>query len=877
MGNRGAKSSLRNAIVFLNISADQIELNNDEFWEQIWAEDQNTAADIIKSIRVEEIRMLRDGSSGNFAALTYKMVEKLYLSTGTLCNTHSQQTAVMNSVRILIRLMPCIFEDDEWQSFFLDNELDESKSQSISALKYPDKRKKIKNFSHYVPGGGGSGTLDQYHANNSDSSDKRKPEICSGKESIAPIIHFDEVYELEPVESIDKSSNKSISVSTKTLADRTLIKRLIDSVCDLLFCPEFTVPARIYLSNIADAPPEDLRSLATVDYVWEPGVGFESSANSTTAYDKSRAELLRLLLACFSITLHRTPEEVSQRNNPWIDVFTSSLNRHTLPIFTSLLNTIFSYRPGKLSLANLIFEDKREELVEVCSQLMNGTLDYSSEDNMFVDYLQRIHRDEDLSFLVEGFSRLLSSGLDQNYLISSSKRVNFDIELLLLLWRISNANRKFLVHLLKSNATLDILVPLLYHINENFQDTTKTAKIHLSIFNLLLLSGERNFGVRLNDNYSANILTNLPAFSGSYADLLIIVFHKLILYGENVYQLFNYLLTILANVSPYLKSLTILSCKCLVQLFEIFSSPYVVFTEPNYHLVVLLLVETFNNLIQYQLATNTNLVCILLAKRAAFKDLAGLATTKKGIGRVLKKLSKQKQHIQSATSYNCGIKIDKRGKRSVECDSTNAVLTSDTSQSTENTSVGVALVSSPSVCQVTYPTFPLDTHIIQKPSTVSSKSNKAEEVHLSDTSVFLQVNSRPEDDSNISRSSTSISSSPSQTTWKPTPDRVLAWKKSLPLQTTIRMIEVLAPQLDALGFPNMTQEEQLAVTVKLLDSGTLVGLLPVPHQILTRKFQACDQMNLWFTTCTWATLYIRNSTWLVNSIKLIKPLSPESL
>ena len=46
------------------------------------------------------------------------------------------------------------------------------------------------------------------------------------------------------------------------------------------------------------------------------------------------------------------------------------------------------------------------------------------------------------------------------------------------------------------------------------------------VFILLLLSGERNFGVRLNKPFTLTVPLDIPVFSGSHADLLIIVFHK---------------------------------------------------------------------------------------------------------------------------------------------------------------------------------------------------------------------------------------------------------------------------------------------------------------------------------------------------------------
>ena len=49
------------------------------------------------------------------------------------------------------------------------------------------------------------------------------------------------------------------------------------------------------------------------------------------------------------------------------------------------------------------------------------------------------------------------------------------------------------------------------------------------MFILLLLSGERNFGVRLNKPYTATVPMDIPVFSGSHADLLIIVIHKVLI------------------------------------------------------------------------------------------------------------------------------------------------------------------------------------------------------------------------------------------------------------------------------------------------------------------------------------------------------------
>lgn len=104
----------------------------------------------------------------------------------------------------------------------------------------------------------------------------------------------------------------------------------------------------------------------------------------------------------------------------------------------------------------------------------------------------------------------------------------------------------------------------------------RVGLMHIGVFILLLLSGERNFGVRLNKPYSGRVPMDIPVFTGTHADLLIVVraplapgsggvggpqgprgchaafhtqvFHKIITSGHQRLQpLFDCLLTIVVN------------------------------------------------------------------------------------------------------------------------------------------------------------------------------------------------------------------------------------------------------------------------------------------------------------------------------------------
>ena len=69
---------------------------------------------------------------------------------------------------------------------------------------------------------------------------------------------------------------------------------------------------------------------------------------------------------------------MSEVPNRWIAAFTWADNRHALPLFTSLLNTVCGYNPTGLGVPynHLLFSDYREPLVEVALQILITTLDH---------------------------------------------------------------------------------------------------------------------------------------------------------------------------------------------------------------------------------------------------------------------------------------------------------------------------------------------------------------------------------------------------------------------------------------------------------------------------------------------------------------------
>ena len=77
---------------------------------------------------------------------------------------------------------------------------------------------------------------------------------------------------------------------------------------------------------------------------------------------------------------------------------------------------------------------------------------------------------------------------------------------------------------------------------------------------------------------------------------------------QRLQPLFDCLLTILCNVSPYIKSMSMIAACKLLHLLEAFSTPWFLFSSPTNHHLVFFLLEIFNNIIQYQFDGNANLV-----------------------------------------------------------------------------------------------------------------------------------------------------------------------------------------------------------------------------------------------------------------------------
>jgi len=338
----------------------------------------------------------------------------------------------------------------------------------------------------------------------------------------------------------------------------------------------------------------------------------------------------------------------------------------------------------------------------------------------------------------------------------------------------------FMNHILTQCDVNEILVPVCYLMFQSRRDPAQIGLVHICTFVLLKLSGERSFGVNLNKPFNTRLPCDLPLFSGSHADLLSITLHKLVVNGAyKLVPLYSCFITIICNVSPYWRSMSLVAAVKLVNLFELFSSPKFLYSGENAHRHLALLLEVFNNIIQYQYTGNQHLVYAIVRRKDAFGRLGSL-TLEKAIG---------------------------------QC---NKVYGEDEDE----------------------------------PSSFHSEADPAMR-----TAPF-DDRGNPLDDK-ASRAAVSGVSDPTGEHFVPTESWLSELKATLPLETVTRLLQHLVPVVDEMCNRKSGVVDEVEI-LEVLKDVTMVGLLPVPHAIVIRKYQPNQYTALWFTAFMWGVIFLRN-------------------
>jgi hypothetical protein len=454
--------------------------------------------------------------------------------------------------------------------------------------------------------------------------------------------------------------------------------------------------------------------------------------------------------------------------------------------------------------------------------------------NVFRRLLGTVEAPDQLNFIYRGFVRLLNNAheAESTYLPYSITRVGIEQELLILFWKCLEEMPRFLPYIMKHCDVTEIFVPICYFMLEGRKDPSKLGLMYLCTFTLLKLSGERSFGVSLNRPYQLQMPVDVPLFSGNHADLLVIVLHKLIVSGqEKLSALYNCFLTIICNVSPYCKSFGSVAAVKLVNLLQLFVSPRFLYAAEGNHMYVGMLLETLNNVVQYQYEGNGNLIYAIIRRREIFESLANLT-----LPGVLKSVSEAAEARAKGRSAKSG----------------GAAAGKPSAQSEEIAELSAA--ASP-------------TELI---STTSVERRVGQGGVVMDTSHHSPAK---EPAPTTVRRPSGTSTAPPR--WVPTEEWLQALKADLPLHTIMRLLKHLVPQVEDLAVKTAGVDEK--AIVDFLKTTTMVGLLPVPHPIVINKYQPNKFTCLWFTAFQWGVIFMHNQALPLFDGKNVRLFSVQSV
>lgn len=334
-----------------------------------------------------------------------------------------------------------------------------------------------------------------------------------------------------PLRAQARPSSKKPSSATTTEEGfedaKPLAEELIETLTDLLFMGEFTVPRQ------AQGKPK-------VSYaIWQSGVGCNSAIATTKEWESNRTEILRLLLTLGSQSMYMSAGVLPQRGvRALTHICTCPDKQVVLSVLCSLLNTTLKYNPAswRVPYNTLVFKDPKQTLVTHTLQFLLVVLLYpipdQSQKNYYRHFLGRLHRPQDFQFIVDGMTRILNQPLSSNtsYIpgaqsSSSAANVKFAPEIIMLFWEITQCNRRFRSYIIDTQRAHDFVILVLFYALEYKGDGSKQGVVRMCAFLLQTLSVERNFGVNLNKKFEAQDTLppsiRIPGFRGTYGDFLI--------------------------------------------------------------------------------------------------------------------------------------------------------------------------------------------------------------------------------------------------------------------------------------------------------------------------------------------------------------------
>ncbi|KAI9279691.1 high-temperature-induced dauer-formation protein-domain-containing protein [Umbelopsis sp. AD052] len=859
MGATDSKLAFRKG-VFRLFEENNLPAEADEYWSQFWNLPESSD-DVFSLIGASDIRRVRDSSRHNMETLIDKLLGKMeaLIHSKDFTTNHRSTIQLLNCMRVLTRLMPYVFENPdsgEWENeFFWTPRQIEIPTPAANNMEgqvhtafgeQPPDQKIQQQYKTVEPRGQKFLTLVLQALFLADFTIPGS--LATGTSHVNYVI-----WETGVGSSTPLGSSKEHDVNRyETL--RLLIVLLSKS---MYIAPSVVISEQDNWIHFVVAKSERkvvlalLCSLLNTAAKYNP-LGWGLPYNHVVFSDPREVLVVMCLRAALILLDYQSPGHAEFGDAP---------RENDLQKDTARLSLDIQSAPET--------KDKAAAELESPATLTTITQPAPQEhaaDNAFRYYLSKLHRPQDFQFLIDGMYRILSNPMLANntYLPGSTKQVRCHVETMMLCWKLLEINQRFRQYLLETDRVLDLMVVLIYYAVNNRNNPAQIGLVRMSAFVLQTLSSDRAFGVKLNKTFDGHSsLPNsvrLPAFHGSYADFVIISIYNLIATTRGALStLYPALILIIANVSPYLKNLSVTSSSKLVSLFNSFTAPGFLLADDSNHRLVEYILESFNNIIQYQFTDNPNVIYALIRAHSKFEKLRDftLAGALQDITRI--ELAKEEKRRKSQQ------------------------MPGETHESTDTTRVAQAESTAPSLesSEQTADQQALSEKARgkRKEEDPSAASDAAPETAVPAVNEPPAVATVVSDPSEHLRRQSSASSIMSQTLapgnrsrFTPTQAWVDSWQPTLPITPILLMLDNLVPQVTELcSSHSLTSDAQV---LEYLRKVTLVGILPHPQPIHIRRFQWGEALVIWFRSMLWGQAYVfslsGSGLWNGTNIKLFQ-------
>ncbi|EAL63430.1 UPF0663 family protein [Dictyostelium discoideum AX4] len=876
-----------------------------DLWKTILS--QNLEDD---SLYLENLKKLKNERPENLATFIKKLVNQLVLVKGLQRETNTPGDFQLTSISLsyLSRILPIVFEsgDDFADKVFWLNEGIEPLSHPSAKISTPPSITTTK-------------TTEIIEEQEKKDQENKQVEENKENEEKKDEEKKDEEKKDEEKKDEDKKENKTTTTTTTTNTtnntnnnnnsdessfDTTpLAVKLMDSLLDLLFFPGFTVTESLGLKSPKEASPDAIPVL----FSWAGGFGVDSVP---TVHNKqfwiNRLSVLQCLITCLSEQLYVPQDSVSTFKSKWLDWITHTQEYYTEALLFSLINTFATFDPigWGIPYNHLMYSDDHEICSKLSIQILNVLLTYDPIENndqqpqqqhhhhqqqhhqqqqqqqqstiecrnKFIQYIKTLKRVRDFKFFFNAFERIMNVPLIASHtkLPNSTKKIELHQDLTYTMWLFLSYNHDFLRSIVNYENSPEFLIPLLQYMDEGRKSQTTHGIVQIGTFILLLLSGERDFSISLNKPFVGRIHIDIQQ-PQVYSDFVITVMYRLLVdTPDRLESIYECVLTILSNLSPYMKNLSMVTCVKLMKLFEYLSTPRFLFaTNHNYRYVGFLL-ESLNNLLQHQYESNTRLIYAILRCQNQFSKLAYLKISPVTPSKPMEQIT---QPSPISTSEEAFGKLNK-----LSISEEPSTLSNEKSDKTtdggdhQDESISKSKVQSK----------PTTEHPNSTGATPSSTNSGTPTIKAFSSTTPNQESPKLGGDGIDSQSSTpnkqQLPPPPPQQTKKtqmvshfmPTDEWLQDIKKQLPLDNILKVITHLSPQIQGLCTGSGSDEQKIMDYLKM---STIVGIFHNPGPIMTRRYHSNAITKSWFIAYMWCIIYLENHSpplFLHTNIKLFQ-------